>query len=350
MTAHFPAYDTVHTAMALANRAPSVHNSQPWNWRVGSESLHLYARREMHLPYTDPDSRDLLISCGAALNHCSVAFAALGWQAKIHRLPNSADPGHLASVQLNRHAPAEVDIALAAAIPRRRTDRRRYSSWPVSLGDIALIGSRAARMGVTLRRVETTAAFGDIIARAMSQHAADADYLTELTAWSGRHASTTGVPARNTPPPDPGAAIPGRVFSATALAQPADTDPAEDSGVLLALGTDADDDVARLRAGEATSLVLLSATAAGLASCPVTEPLEISETRAAVRSEVFADECFPQMLLRVGWAAVDSEPLPATSRRPLSDVVRWLGGTPFEPYEQPGGTLFDRSGGTSSER
>lgn len=42
MTAHFPEAETLHAALSLAIRAPSVHNSQPWRWRVGSHSLHLY--------------------------------------------------------------------------------------------------------------------------------------------------------------------------------------------------------------------------------------------------------------------------------------------------------------------
>ena len=43
MTAQFPDVDTIRTAMSLAMRAPSVHNSQPWRWKVGDQSLHLYA-------------------------------------------------------------------------------------------------------------------------------------------------------------------------------------------------------------------------------------------------------------------------------------------------------------------
>ena len=43
MTADFPDPKTLRAALTLATRAPSVHNSQPWHWRVGLESLHLYA-------------------------------------------------------------------------------------------------------------------------------------------------------------------------------------------------------------------------------------------------------------------------------------------------------------------
>lgn len=330
MTTHSPDRDTVHAALSLAVRAPSIHNSQPWRWRVGENSVHLYADRPPHLSNTDPGGRELLISCGAALNHCVIALSALGWRSVVHRFPNPAEPLHLAAIEMHRRAPCEVDIALAAAIPRRRTDRRHFSAWPVAIGDIALMGARAARAGVTMRRVETTTDFRAVVAKAVWEHASDPDYRDELAVRSGRHASTAGVPARNTPLSDPRARVPGRLFADAALDQPTGADPADDNAVLFALGTAGDDDLARLRAGEATSLVLLTATAIGLATCPVTEPLEIRETRDTVRTDAFDESAYPQLLFRVGWAPVNADPLPATPRRPLSELVSWLDGSPFD--------------------
>jgi nitroreductase len=329
VSTHFPDTETVRAALSLAIRAPSVHNSQPWRWRVGPHSLHLYADLERHLPNTDPDRRDLMLSCGAALNHCVIALAALGWQSKVHRFPNPADPQHLASIELQRRTPAELDVALAAAIPRRRTDRRHFSHWPVPPGDIALMAARAARAGVKLLRVEDVTGLKDIVAQASHKHANDGEYLSELAAWSGRHAAFAGVPARSTPAPDPAAELPGRSFAATALAQPPETTAADDNAEVLALGTRDDDDLSRLRAGEATSLVLLTATALGLASCPITEPLEIAETREGVGADIFDHNEFPQMLLRIGWAPVNADPLPSTPRWPLANTAKRLDGTPF---------------------
>jgi nitroreductase len=330
MNARFPDHKTIHSALSLATRAPSIHNSQPWRWRVGTQSLHLYADLDRRLPNTDPDSRDLLLSCGAALHHCVVGLAALGWQAKVHRLPNPAEPGHLAAVEVHRQPVKELDVALAAAIPRRRTDRRIYSAWSVPAADISLMGARAARAGVMLRQVESLPKLQQIVAQAVWRHATDPDYLQELTMWSGRYASSAGVPARSTPQPDPTAPIPGRLFAGPALAQPPDTAAADEVAVVLALGTKDDDRLARLRAGEATSLVLLTATTLGLSSCPVTEPLEIRETRDAVQTDVFGASGFPQMLLRIGWAPVNADPLPPTPRLPLADVVEGLDGSVYE--------------------
>jgi nitroreductase len=324
MNAHFPDAGTVRTVLTMASRAPSVHNSQPWRWRVGDASLHLYSDASRHLPSTDPDGRDMILSCGAALNHCVVALAAIGWQAKVARMPNPAEPSHLAAIELVPHAPDSVDITLAAAIPRRRTDRRHYSSWSVPVGDLALMAARAARNGVTLRPVDASDNLNKIVAQSVWRHASDRDYLAELSAWSGRYASVAGVPARNTPAPDSSAAIPSRLFAGPALAMPPGSSPAEDNAVMLALGTQTDDRLAQLRAGEATSVLLLSATSMGLASCPVTEPLEVAETREAVRSDIFGNNSYPQMLLRVGWAPINADPLPSTPRRELSDFVEWL--------------------------
>lgn len=324
MAAGFPDAQTMRAVLTMATQAPSVHNSQPWQWQIGPASLDLYADPSRRLPRTDPDGRGMLLSCGASLHHCTVALAAMGWQATVHRLPDPAEPGHLATVTAEPRPPGDLDVMLAAAIARRRTDRRAYSSWPVPWGDIALMGARAARAGVMLRQIDLLPQLNAIVADAVARHAADPDYQDELNAWSGRRGSVAGVPARNTPDYDPAASIPARSFAAPALEQPEPDASGADNGVVVALGTETDDDLARLRAGEVTSLVLLSATAMGLATCPVSEPLEIPETREAVRADVFGASGYPQMLMRVGWAPVNAEPLPGTPRRPLREVTDWV--------------------------
>jgi nitroreductase len=191
------------------------------------------------------------------------------------------------------------------------------------------MAARATQTGVTFRRVEALSTLNEIVAQAVSRHATDQDYLGELSAWSGRQASPDGVPAQNVPPSAPGAPPSARVFAGPALAQATDAHPSEDAAVVVGLSTEADNAVDWLRAGEATSVVLLTATALGMASCPVSEPLEIVETRDQVRSELFGGEGFPQMLLRIGWAPINADPLPPTPRRPLSDVVVRLDGARF---------------------
>ncbi|WP_297825378.1 nitroreductase family protein [Mycobacterium sp.] len=319
---HFPDDEVVDAVLTLATRAPSIDNTQPWRWRVDRTSLHLYGDTGMRLPNTDPGGRDLILSCGAALHHCVVALAAMGWRADVHRLPDPADPSHLAAIEVSPYSPDRTDILWAEAIPQRRSDRRTYSARPVTASEIASMAAVAARMGVTLRVVDARERLHEIVKRAAQAHATNRDYLVELARWSGRYGSRAGVPARNIPKHDCGAPIPGRIFAGPGLAQPPGTSPADDNAVILVLGSEADDRLAQLRVGEATSALLLTATAMGLATCPITEPLEIPETRDALRDEVWGAQGYPQMLLRVGWAADSAAPLPPTPRRDLSDVVQ----------------------------
>ncbi|HZE15544.1 MAG TPA: NAD(P)H nitroreductase, partial [Mycobacterium sp.] len=92
MSTYFPDAETVKAVLMLATRAPSIYNTQPWQWRVDRTSLHLYSDPGMQLLNTDPDGRDLMLSCGATLNHCVIALAAMGWHAELHRLPDPDDP------------------------------------------------------------------------------------------------------------------------------------------------------------------------------------------------------------------------------------------------------------------
>ena len=150
MPHQLPDYGTLRSVIALAVRAPSIHNSQPWRWVTGERSVHLFADSGRHLPATDPDSRDLRVSCGAALHHVRVAFAAEGWATTVHRLPNPAQPTHLAAVECSRRAATAEDIALVAAISHRRTNRRRFSSWSVPGTLLATLTERAVAQGAIL--------------------------------------------------------------------------------------------------------------------------------------------------------------------------------------------------------
>ncbi|MFI5589510.1 Acg family FMN-binding oxidoreductase [Amycolatopsis sp. NPDC051758] len=326
----FPDEFTVKTAVAMAVRAPSVHNSQPWYWRIGHSSLHLYADQDRLLHETDPDGRDLILSCGAALHHLRVGFAALGWASEVHRLPDPDEPDHLAAITLHRHEPTQDEVAMAAAIPRRRTDRRRHSSWSVPRGHVEAMARAAALEGTVLQAAENSARhhLATAIEEAWLRHQSDPAYRTELAAWSGRHFSPDGVPARNTPAPDdtPGA-LRTRAFADPLLPQPPDAKAEDDETVLLVLSTASDDRMSRLRAGEATSAVMLTATAFGLSSCPLTEPLELPEVRETVTEHVTGGS-FPQMVLRIGWAPANADPLVAAPRRDLADVLQPLEAPP----------------------
>src|SRR5689334_13415629 len=74
-----------------AHLAPSVHNSQPWRLRGRDDGLDLYEDTSRALPGTDPNGRERLISCGAALRNAEVAMARLGHLPVTRLLPDGPD-------------------------------------------------------------------------------------------------------------------------------------------------------------------------------------------------------------------------------------------------------------------
>ncbi len=146
-TSHPGSDDPVRQVVALAGRAPSLHNSQPWRWRLGTRSVELYVDRERHLPRIDPTGRSMIMSCGAALHHLVVAARGSGLTALVTLLPDGGGADLLARVEL---APGVVDAEATAdllALGSRRTDRRRFTSWPVPEPMLAQLAGTAEQWG-----------------------------------------------------------------------------------------------------------------------------------------------------------------------------------------------------------
>lgn len=324
-----PDRETVRKAIALATRAPSVHNTQPWRWVIGDGSLRLFADWERHAPVTDPDGRDLVISCGAALHHLRIAFAALGWTTVVRRLPDPVDPTLLASVEIRGpHEPSTDDIWLARMMQRRRTDRRRYSSWPVPPGHLEDLTTAAAGEGGLAVTVTDPAArfqLAGAIAQAAVLQESNPDYRVEMAIWSGRsRGSDDGVLAASIlNPAEAPTELRQRTFAQGTLTQPSGKRYGELAS-LLVIATSSDDLLSRLRAGEAASAALLHATRLGMATCPLSQPLEIADTRRTIQDDVLHGTAVPQLLLRLGWASPSADPLPQSPRRDLDDVISGL--------------------------
>ena len=318
-------------AVEHALRAPSVHNTQPWRWRIDDVDgvVELYADRYRQLSATDPEGRDLLISCGAALDHLVVALAHAGWRATTARFPDAEDSTHLATVRVSgtRDAQAAARAELFPAIHRRHTDRRRFSHRPVPAELLRDLVDAAARVDVVLQPVQhARERFAAVLVDADARQRWTPGYPTELQIWTRRYGGARdGIPSTALAKPLNGLPAPSglRRFPHGGLAQP--MPPAghglpDDASAFFVLATAEDRPEDRLRAGEALSTVLLTATRAGLATTPLSQATEVAASRTRLRQVVGMPEQ-PQLVLRVGWPASRAAELPDTPRRDLAAVL-----------------------------
>lgn len=308
-------------------RAPSVYNSQPWRWRVDPVAeIDLFADRDRHLITIDPDGRDLLLSCGAALEHLVVALAGLGWSARVDRFPDPEDSDHLARVRPTDRTPSPELTKLAPSISLRRTDRRRFSPEHLDPHLLDILVAHAHSRGADLHVVSGDTArtrLIETIARSASLQRQQAGYGAELARWTGRYsAAVDGIEASTVAS---GVDLPGDVpmrrFTRGRLSQPTHSFEHSDASTLMVLSARSDDRLGTLRAGEATGAVLLAATEMGLATTPLSQPIEVASTRDWVIEHLVGGGVFPQLVIRVGWADEHAPALPPTPRRAADHVV-----------------------------
>lgn len=317
-----PPYEEV---IALACRAPSIHNTQPWFWRVTDGGLDLLADHSRRLVHADPEHRNLVLSCGAALHHLQVVAAGLGWRADVERSPDVAEPWRLASIVL---APSAVSLRAAQRLHTvmvRQTDRRRPSGVPVTKAQLSPLVRAAETWGaqaVAVKDVDLIAELLQLDARANEIQRGDEGYLFELAAWAqfrrGDGVRPELIPRHNLAgAPLPG---PGR-FPSGGLVDEVPADDGASVSALLLLTTSSDDTMSRLRAGEALSDVWLRATEAGLSVVPMSQSIEVAATREQIVAMLLQDRAFPQILMQVGHLPADRRPLPRSPRRPVEDVI-----------------------------
>jgi nitroreductase len=309
--------------------APSVHNTQPWKWRVSADAVELYADPDRHLVGTDPDRRDLVISCGAVLHHLRVTLAAAGVAVTVARLPDPEDRTLMAIVRVVDGPVDESAAALAGAIGDRHSDRRAFAPEPAHPAQLRLLTDRAAAEDARLIPVlsdEARARLATVLGEAARTERAVPGYAAELALWSRRYrGSRDGLPTHSRTTRGVGPQSVGlRQFPVGGLrqaAQPLTAGP--DGATLMVLTTTGDSPSDWLRAGEATSAALLVATRIGLATTVLSQAAEVAETRRQLAEVVLRVPEHAQLVLRVGRAPDGAAALPPVPRRPLGAMLIW---------------------------
>lgn len=320
--------DELRTMRAIAQAArlaPSVHNTQPWHFRLEDGAFELHADRSRQLRALDPTGRQLMVSLGCALFNARVAAAATGLRVQVERLPLGAEGNPVARLRPSGvpATPAESTLpALEPLIRVRSTNRRRFADDAVPADLIDAVIAAAQAEGARLVHVTADAdrlAIARLSQRADALQYSDGAYRAEIRAWTTNDPDRTdGVPARAVPHFDAGSGdeVPIRDFDSTGAGWlPTDTRSSHNQCLLL-LGTDGDRPEYWLRAGEALEHIWLEIARHGFVMSPLTQVVEVPAVRAALRTELRLS-MHPHILMRVGRAA----PTAGVSRRRIADLM-----------------------------
>lgn len=296
--------------VAEAVWAPSVHNTQPWRFTVGDHRLSLHADDGRRLPVADPDGREMLMSCGAALFTIRLALRSLGYIPVVQMLPEPHDPLLVAHVSWpDRADPTEYERRLSSQVRTRRSHRGAFDAEPLPRGLLAALRHGAARDNAVLRIVADDghrAMLAAAVQTAERTERLDSERVRELARWTPAPGSgrTDGVPATSYPARDDRTDpyFPGRDFAhgeGWGLPPLGTASAIRSAGVVGLLATWQDRAADWVNAGQALQRVLLTAACGGTAVALHSQPLELPLLREVIRTQL-SDGAHPQLILRFG--------------------------------------------------
>ena len=299
-------------------RAPSMHNSQPWLFRLRDGAVEILADPARQLAVADRSGWAIRLACGAATYNAGLALAVCGRPADVHLRPDPAEPELIARLTPGRERPPTyAEQQLYAAIPRRHSNRAPF--WPdpvpahVRVRLIEAARSQSAWLDL-LVGMTALAGFAEIAGSADRILRRDSRYQAELISWTHAGDASDGVPvAAGAPVSEPQDLLPQRAFSDRRRAPGRDYEPEPLVGII---GVAGDRSIDQITAGQGLQKVLLTATDAGLAVSMISQPIEVPAARDQLRRSL-GRSGYPQLALRLGYGV----PGHATPRRAVSDVL-----------------------------
>ncbi|MDZ4701095.1 MAG: nitroreductase [Rhodothermales bacterium] len=300
----FPWQDSVSQKIKFllnyAVLAPSLHNTQPWSFRVLDDEVEIYADASRAMKVLDPSHRQLIMSCGSALFNLRAAAKHYRHHPIVHTFPDQDKLNLVARVRLVQPGDATLDEhRLFMAINKRRTYRGEFAARLLAPFQIDALRAAAecehVRVDI-LTKPEEKAEIGALIAEGERAQRSNDRLRDELSAWTGDANAPRFVPAF------------ARARRGTTGGELEDWggekalfDPAEvaRAPAIAVFSTPIENRVAWLNTGQALAHFLLTATVQTLSASFLNQAVEVPAIRE--RLSRLVDRPNPQLVLRLGY-------------------------------------------------
>ena len=282
--------------------APSIHNTQPWSFRVLDDEAEFFADASRAMSVLDPVQRQLVMSCGSALFNFRMAIKHYNHRPVVHTFPDQDQPNLIARVRIVY--PGEVTLdehRLFMAIKKRRTYRGPFEDRPITAAQIEALQRAAEREGTVAHVVtdpEQKRIVGDLVAQADLQQRTNVKLCEEVEAWMDSGAEAPVDPSRPLAAPRP---VVGTTSVLEWGGEKADFVEEEvvRSPAIVVISAASDHRVSWLKAGQALSRLLLTATVHDLSASFLNQAVEVPAIREKLAALI--GKPYPQLVIRIGY-------------------------------------------------
>jgi hypothetical protein len=298
--------------------APSVYDTQPWWFGTRGSTVTVHADAERRLDVADPDGREMIVSCGAALYTLRLGVRNLGRMPEVRLLPDPRRPDLMAEVGVGVEQPVTAEERqMYAQIRHRHTHSGGFRPGGLPIGLLQALRTHAYCEQVSLRIVAdprariALAALTEAAEQVQRQNPA---YVAEVARW----VPSPGAASEEASPRESAhldADFAGRDYARGQGWGHTGSEQRDATGVVAMLLTDDDQHADWLCAGQALQRTLLCAAEYDVSAAFHSQALEVPELREFIRTR-FCDGAYPQMIMRLGVAHGD------VARRSVTELTR----------------------------
>ncbi|HSI60997.1 MAG TPA: Tat pathway signal protein [Ideonella sp.] len=306
-----------------ATLAPSSHNTQCWQFRLGERAIAIAPDLSRRCPVVDPDDHHLFVSLGCATENLAQAALANGLQVEARFDP--AGPGSVVASLVPTRA---VASPLFGAITERQCTRGDYDGQPLSAQELGLLERAGSAAGVRVlmltERPALEKVLGFVTAGNTSQMS-DPAFLEELKAWirfsadeatrtgDGLYAGASGNPSM---PRWLGSPLLDVFFTVRTENERYARQIRNSAGIAVFVAETADA-AHWVEVGRCYERFALQATALGIRNAFVNQPVEVAALRPQFASALGLGALRPDLVVRFGRGPAT----PWAMRRPVQAVV-----------------------------
>ena len=325
--------------LSYAILAPSSHNTQPWLWEIAGDEIALRADFSRQMPALDPEGRELIMSCGASLEHLRIAMHAFGYDDDTTLFPDRAQSNLMARVRLlEKRLTVPAEEELFRAIPKRHTNRNAFTTQALPETLFKTLCADADGAGAWLHFFtgdDERGTIAALIAAGSDIQACNHEVRGDIANWMSPNDGTRrdGIPGYAQGISAGASHIAPfwmRIFGSPISSANHNRMLAGSAPSLVALVTDGEGPIQWLAAGRALSRILLRAAAEGVSASFFSQPIQVDAAWSKLRRLLRTSDRdgFPQLIFRLGYAEEEALPTP---RRDVADVTS----TPSGPDKEP---------------
>ena len=306
-----------------ATLAPSSHNTQCWTFRIDGKAIELRPDLARRCPTVDPDDHHLFVSLGCAAENLVQAALAHGLQGEAGLESSPADV-----LRIGLMPTRAVASPLFEAIAQRQCTRAEFDGKALSIAELSQLEKAGTGRGVSIQMLTDKAPMErvlEFVVAGNSQQMNDAAFMKELKQWirfSDAEAVQAGdglsTRASGNPSLPRWLASPlfGWVVSADSENDKYARHIRSSAGIAVFV-SEVDDKAHWIEAGRCYERFALQATALGIRTAFLNQPVEVAAIRPRFASLLGIAGKRPDLVVRFGRGPA----MPMSLRRNVDSVL-----------------------------